>query len=255
MSFWKKGQKNSNRSGNSRVNLIAAIIFLLAALIIGKLFYLQVINHGLYYDLAANQHRVYSLLPPERGRIFMQTDDPNPASRLYPIATNKNFYLLFAVPKDVKEAEKISEQLYVFFKQAETEKEADELLNKEEDDRLQAQINSLGELNDDVKRAKAKEIIANQQKLLSDKQYAAARQARREAEILERKTGIINDYLKRLNKPGDVYEPLEQKVDEAVLKKLYLALGPSAENIAPDDLAIENNAMYLINRGDRKSVV
>lgn len=254
MSFWKKGQKKSNKASNSRVNLIIAIIFLLAAAIIGKLFYLQVVNYRLYYDLAANQHQIYSLLAPERGRIFMQNDSSDSANRLYPIATNKIFYLLFAVPKDVKDADKISEQLYVSFKQAQTEKEVDDLLKKEEDDKLQAEINLLGELNDQTKRAKAKEIIANRQKLLADKQHAAIRQARRDAEILARKTAIIDDYLKKLKKSYDIYEPLEQKVDEPALKKFYLAVSQPSENIISDDLVIENNAMRIINHGKKKEL-
>lgn len=254
MSFWKKGQKNSNKTNNSRVNLIIAIIFLLAALIAGKLFYLQVVNFGLYHGLASNQHQIYSLLEPERGRIFIQNDGPNPDSQLYPIASNKNFYLLYAVPEGVQEAEKISEQLYIIFRQSETEKAVDEMLKKEEDDRLRSRINLLGELNDEIKRAQAKEMIASEQKLLNDKQYQKIKQVRREAEIQARKTSAINDYLKKLKKPADVYEPLERKVDEKVIKNFYLAACQTAENLTPEDLTLENNSMYIINRGKKKEL-
>src|SRR3989338_4316625 len=127
MSFWKKGQRNFDKINNSRINLIIAIIFLLAGYIIYKLFNLQVLNYELYYNLASNQHQIYNLLEPERGRIFIQNDDQGAANQLYPMATNKNFYLLFAVPKDIKEAELISQQLYLTFKSEKIEKEVDEL--------------------------------------------------------------------------------------------------------------------------------
>jgi cell division protein FtsI/penicillin-binding protein 2 len=254
MSFWKKSQSNIDKINNSRINLIIAIIFLLAGFIIFKLFDLQVLNYELYYNLASGQHQVFSLLEPARGRIFIQNDQASKNNQLYPMATNKNFALLFAAPKEIKEPEKISEQLYLVFKREEMEKEVDELLKKEDEDSLKAQIKALGDLKNEENKAKEAEIIANHQRLLADKQFQEMRQVRREAEINLRKTNIIEAYLKKLKKADDVYEPLEQKVEETILKKFYLAVSQPAENIKVEDLEINNNAIFILNQGKKKEL-
>ena len=58
MSFWKKKQSNSDKINNSRINLIIAIIFLLAGVIIYRLIDLQILNYDLYYSLASGQHQI-----------------------------------------------------------------------------------------------------------------------------------------------------------------------------------------------------
>ena len=116
MSFWKKRQGNSEKINNSRINLIIAIIFLLAGAVVYKLISLQIFNYDLYSTLAADQHQIYNLINPVRGRIFLQNDIKSADNKLYPVATNKDFALLYAVPKDIKDANKIGEQLYITLK-------------------------------------------------------------------------------------------------------------------------------------------
>jgi len=264
MSFWKKRQSNSDKINNSRINLIIAIVFLLAGIIIYKLIDLQMLNYDLYYSLASGQHQIYNLLSPTRGRIFIQNDVTSADNQLYPIATNKNFALLFTVPKDIKEAAKISEQLYIIFKKEKIEKEVEEIFKKEDADNLRAKLKALGEIKDEALKLKEAEIIARHQALLADKLFQDVRQVRREAEINLRKKDIIDAYFKKLDKPGDVYEPLEQKVDEAVLKKFYLAVSQPADNIkiactashceGSEDLEIDGNAMFILNQGPKKEL-
>ncbi|MFH0955830.1 MAG: penicillin-binding protein 2 [Candidatus Falkowbacteria bacterium] len=264
MSFWKKKQKPNDKVNKSRINLIIAIIFLLAGAIIFKLIDLQILNYDLYYSLAADQHQVFNLLNPVRGRIFIQDDSKSDLSQLYPIATNKNFALLFAVPKDIKEAAKISEQLYIIFKKEKTEKEVEEIFKKEDADNLKAQLKALGEIKDEASKLKEAEIIARRQALLADKSFQDLRQIRREAETNLRKKDIIDAYLKKLDKPSDVYEPLEQKVDEIVLKKFYLAVSQSVNNIkiactasqceGSEDLEIDGNAMTVLSQDVKKEL-
>jgi len=254
MSFWKKRQTGGDKINNSRINLIIAIIFLLAGVIIYKLIDLQVLNYDLYYSLASDQHQIYNLLSPTRGRIFIQNDVNGADNQLYPIATNKNFALLFAVPKDIKEAAKISEQLYLTFNKEKVEKEVEEIFKKEDADNLSAQLKALGDIKSEAGKVKEAEIIARHQALLADKSFLDIRQVRREAEINLRKNNIIGAYLKKLDKPGDVYEPLEQKVDEALLKKFYSAMGASADNIKIEDLEIDGNAMNILNHGKKKEL-
>ncbi|MFH1255062.1 MAG: penicillin-binding protein 2 [bacterium] len=247
MLFWKKTQNNNNKINNSRISLITAIIFLLAGAIIYKLIDLQILNYDLYCGLASGQHQVYNMLNPIRGKIFIQNDIKGSDNQLYPMATNKNFALLFAVPKDIKdikEAEAISQKLYEIFKKEKVEKEVDEAFKKEDENNLNAQLKAAGDARD--------EIIASHKALLADKMFQDARLARREAEINLKKQKIIRDYLKKLDKPGDVYEPLEQKVDDDTLKKFYLAAGNYENGVKIEDLEIEGNLMLILNHGDEK---
>lgn len=254
MSFWKKRQSGNDKINDSRINLIIAIIFLLAGGIIYKLIDLQVLNYDLYYGLAADQHQTYRFLNPARGRIFIQNDLSGAANQLYPVATNKNFALLFAVPKDIKEPEDLSEQLYLVFKKEKVEKEVEAMLKKEDEDNLRSQLKVLGEAKDEAAELKQAEIIARHKALLADKTFLELRQVRRQAEIDLRKKEITQGYLKKLTKPGDIYEPLEQKVDEPVLKKFYLAAGQLVDNVKIEDLEIDGNSMNILNHGPDKEL-
>lgn len=254
MSFWKKKQGHNDKINNSRINLVIAIIFLLAGALIYKLINLQIINYDLYHNLASGQHQIYNLLSPARGRIFIQNDLNSAANRLYPVATNKNFALLFAVPKDIKEPEKISEQLYFIFKKEKIEKEVEEIFKQEDAFNLQAELKVLGDIKDQAAKAKQAEIIARHKALLNDKLFQSLRQVRREAEINLRKKSIIEAYLKKLVKPGDIYEPLEQKVDEQTLKKFYLALREPGDNIKTEDLEVDGSGQAILNQRTKKEL-
>lgn len=255
MLFWKKKQNNNDKINNSRISLITAIIFLSAGAIIYKLVDLQILNYDLYHSLASDQHQVYNMLNPVRGRIFIQNDVKDSDNNLYPIATNKNFALLFAVPKDIKdikEAERISENLYEIFKKMGVEEEVDEAFQKEDENNLNAQLKTAEDARDEAGKFKQEEIIARHKDLLADKTFRELRLAKRELEIEARKKNIISAYLKKLDKPGDVYEPLEQKVDDDILKKFYIAAGDYAEDIKIEDLEIEGNSMFISSNSDKK---
>ncbi|MDP2737016.1 MAG: penicillin-binding protein 2 [bacterium] len=254
MSFWKKRQSSSDKINNSRINLIIAIVFLLAGIIIYKLINLQILNYDLYYSLASDQHQVYNLLNPTRGRIFIQNDVTSADNQLYPIATNKNFALLFAVPKDIKQPAEISEQLYIIFKKEKIEEEVEEIFKKEDAESLSAKLKTLGDLHGQDYKLKEAEIIARHQALLADKMFQDIRQVRREAEINLRKKDIIDAYLKKMDKPGDIYEPLEKKVDEAVLKNFYLSVSQPADNLKIQDLEIDGDTMIILNHGPEKEL-
>ncbi|MFH1583097.1 MAG: penicillin-binding protein 2 [Candidatus Falkowbacteria bacterium] len=254
MSFWKKRQNSSDKINNSRINLIIAIVFLLAGIIIYKLIDLQILNYDLYYSLASDQHQIYNLLNPTRGRIFIQNDVTSADNQLYPIATNKNFALLFAVPKDIKEPAKISEQLYIIFKKEKIEEEVEEIFKKEDAESLSAQLKALGDLPSEDYKLKEAEIIARHQAMQADKLFQDIRQVRREAEINLRKKDIIDAYLKKLDKPGDIYEPLEKKVDDNVLKQFYSAAAAPADNMKMEDLEINGNEMVILNHGPEKEL-
>lgn len=61
------------------------------------------------------------------------------------------------------------------------------------------------------------------------------------------KEGIITNYLKRFDKPGDVYEPLEnKKVDTETLLKLFAVLGSASSTaINISDLQIKDDRVFF----------
>jgi len=192
MRLWRKNKNviknNVSTYNNNRINIIMAVIFLLGGSALFKLYSLQVANYDLYTALASDQHQIFSKLEPERGKIFIQDSaDDNSNNKFYPIATNKEFALVYAIPKDIKQPKEAAEKLYEVFKQAETEEEVAELLDGLEEN---------NELNKEFRPIK------------------------REAEINLRKEIIIEEYLKILTKKNDPYEPIAEKVDEPALNKI-----------------------------------
>lgn len=269
MKFWKKsGHRERNIRphifgqgmgvyNNNRINLVIAIIFLLGLGLIIKLYNLQIREYDLYKDRADSQHQVFSILEPERGRIFIQDGRENKNENFYPIATNKDFALVYAVPKDVKDATGAAEKLYEIFKKEKTEKEVDELMKKIDEDRLKGELAFLAKENlpDEEKKKKEEEAIKTHEALIRDAEYLKIKGEKREEELKKRKDGIINEYLKSLEKAGDPYEPIEPKVDDDTLKKLFIIFLSSENNeIKPEDLEIKDDSM-LINKGGSKTAL
>lgn len=89
-------RKNSDY--NSRLRIVSLCLLGIAIWIIAHLFKLQIIEHGYYSLFASNSHEIYQKLHPERGKIFFQ-DTRN--HQVYPVAINRQYYLLYAVPKEI----------------------------------------------------------------------------------------------------------------------------------------------------------
>lgn len=124
--MWRN-PKNNSQSGKNKVSisrwrLVVAIVFLLAGALVYKLFSLQIKNCDLYTAMAASQQQVTSQLKPERGKIYF-TETLNGQEKLYPVATNKEFATLFAVPKDIADPRGLAEKFYAFFDRARIEGE------------------------------------------------------------------------------------------------------------------------------------
>ncbi|MCX6780301.1 MAG: penicillin-binding protein 2 [Candidatus Magasanikbacteria bacterium] len=87
---------------DNRLRFIAVFFLAIALIIIIKLFLLQVVQYNYYHTLALNSHEIYKQLHPKRGEIFFQ-DTRN--KTLFPAAINRQYYLIYAVPKDIKPEE------------------------------------------------------------------------------------------------------------------------------------------------------
>ncbi len=83
-----------------RINLVLLFFGLLFAVLIGRLFLLQIISHRSYLDLAAKQHATVEDITPERGSIFMRDKDGAPI----PFAENRVYKTLVASPKLIMDA-------------------------------------------------------------------------------------------------------------------------------------------------------
>ena len=104
------GRNNKEQTIALRINVLQGIIFLFVLVIIGRLFYLQVIKHDYYVALGLNQRVVDREVVPERGRIFAlasQSDD----SELYPLAVNKVYYEVALDPKMITRPQNIADIL------------------------------------------------------------------------------------------------------------------------------------------------
>lgn len=89
--------------------LAVFLLFILSLTIIGvRLFYLQVIRHNFYSNLANDQHRVSIEVPPKRGTIF----DKN----MQVLAVNLNSDSVFANSRVIKNKEKVARELSAVLK-------------------------------------------------------------------------------------------------------------------------------------------
>ncbi len=133
---------------------IISIIFLVIALwIIGRLFFLQIIQHDYYSLFALNTHEIYQTLHPHRGTIYIQ--DKN--KQEYPVAVNKEFDQVYAVPKefDPGTATTTAEQLMTILNITDDEKK----------NRLLTRFSKINDLYEAVQRKVPQEISAEATKL------------------------------------------------------------------------------------------
>ena len=204
-----KGQSEKNKINLNRLRLVVAIVFLLCGALIYKLFSIQIGQCDFYTALASSQHEVFSQLEPERGRIYLR-EVINGTEKLYPLATNKDFASVYAVPKEISNPQEMAEKLYTFF---------DEPLLEEKF----------------VEELKTKGITVSSSSLanlLIGKEFAEFASSSKEQ--------IIQKYLKKLDKPGDPYESLDKKLGTEELLKLFAFLASTSSPISVDDLELRN---------------
>ena len=61
----------------SRTRILAAAVLLIAAIFIGRLFYLQIIQHNHYVEAARAEQEKRFIIPASRGEIYaMNGEDP-----------------------------------------------------------------------------------------------------------------------------------------------------------------------------------
>src|SRR3989344_3572795 len=86
---------------------VLIVLMLLGAVLIGRLFFLQIINHGFYLALAQGQRNLSSVSTGERGSIFAQDKDGN----RYLLATSRQVSFVFISPPEIPDTKEASETL------------------------------------------------------------------------------------------------------------------------------------------------
>lgn len=183
--------------------MTAAVIFFLGAAVIGKLYFLQVVDHDLYAALAQSQHQAEKALEPDRGSIFVQDSQALMGGRMYPIATNKDFALVFAIPEEVMDIDGTAQILYELFDRENVVEEVEEALEEDE------YFKSL--FDEELK----KELTGEEYEKIKD-----LYDIKRELEIKAREKEALEGYAAKFKKRKDPYEPLKRKVDENKLNEL-----------------------------------
>ena len=95
-------------SANRRINVWYAVLIFILIIIVGRLFYLQIVEHDHYRAAAiADQQKEYTI-PAERGII-----EARQAGQTIPIVLNQKLYTLFADPTFIKNAAVTAEKVAV----------------------------------------------------------------------------------------------------------------------------------------------
>ena len=76
-----------------RTNFVLIFIILFGAAVVGRLFYVQVLNHQYWRALAQGQQKFFISFQGDRGKIFLRDSTS--------ISTNRNFDLIYASPKEI----------------------------------------------------------------------------------------------------------------------------------------------------------
>jgi cell division protein FtsI/penicillin-binding protein 2 len=200
----KVSRKKINEDG--RLKLILAIIFLLAAGIIFKLYSLQVFKYDFYTAIASDQHDVFSKLEPERGKIIISDKQNDIGQATHPIALNKEFALVYAIPKIITDPEDTAQKLYEIL-------DADRVKKMVENEIASEEIKSKKTL-----ATNATEIIKLSESEI--KENEDFKNIKKELEMELKKKNIILEYKAKFLKPNDPYEPISYKVSEEKLNKI-----------------------------------
>jgi stage V sporulation protein D (sporulation-specific penicillin-binding protein) len=134
----------------SRITIIFIAIFALTAAIFLRLFYLQVIAHGYYQEIAQREQQGYTTLPARRGEILIEDYH---SGEVYKIGTNTTLDMIYADPTLIDDPEYISQTLAPFLFDLEIEQEIDE-------QRYEEEYELVLELENEILREEALEKLA-----------------------------------------------------------------------------------------------
>ncbi|MBM3204390.1 hypothetical protein FJZ48_00175 [Candidatus Uhrbacteria bacterium] len=101
-----------------RVTVIAVLFGLGLVFLLLRFFQLQIFDHKTYKVLASDQHEIEATLVPKRGTIYLKDTT---SEKLFPVAKDRDAWLVFAMPREIKEAKTVAEELNAIFQTTSTE--------------------------------------------------------------------------------------------------------------------------------------
>lgn len=96
-------KKSAPVKSGGRVQMIAIFIFFAGALLIGRLYFIQVMSHDKWVAIADDQHNAFQELAADRGEIYMRDGDGR-----YPLAVNREYQMVYIVPKDIEDKDHVA---------------------------------------------------------------------------------------------------------------------------------------------------
>ncbi len=99
--------KMKRKSGNIRFFIIFFFVLGTTGCVLARLFYLQVLKHGVYSAIAAGQHGLDEKINAKRGEIFIQEKD----NIWHPLAANRDYPSVYLAPKEMKDINQVAREL------------------------------------------------------------------------------------------------------------------------------------------------
>ncbi|MFC1721893.1 peptidoglycan D,D-transpeptidase FtsI family protein [Patescibacteria group bacterium] len=102
-------KRKQAKARGDRVIVLLVLLFIIAGGIIFRLFTVQIMAADHYQALAQDQHELYAELIPERGNIIVQ--DSSSPSGTFTLAANKELFIVYAVPREVENKDRVAREL------------------------------------------------------------------------------------------------------------------------------------------------
>lgn len=191
---WRENKRIRRRmleEKQGRIKFLAVFFIVCSVVIVFRLFDLQVLRGGFYAALAVGQHELYQKLFPERGSIYVVENDGNKQT-LFPLVTNRDLHMLYAVPKDVENPEEMAEKIFELFglpEDIDMEKVEEELFF---------------DISEDLDPKMAEEIKA----------------ARLEKWQEEESEAEVSRLIEVLSKENDPYEPIRHRLTDEEMEEI-----------------------------------
>ncbi len=124
-------RRTSSSDNDLRLEVFRYAVLLFAGVIVLKLLFIQVFQHGFYEALASGQHELFQELIPERGEIYLHDFKDE---TFVPVAVNQQLAFVWADPREIEEPDDTAEALAEIFGYGEEVMDAlEERLDQPED--------------------------------------------------------------------------------------------------------------------------
>jgi len=119
--YIKHGRSKMGSFLGDRITFLRGVLFFIIAILIVRMFSLQVLGYAQYKEMADDEHQFFQKIHPERGTLYLRerTDSTSTGTylidldgdKLFPAVTNRDYKLVYAVPKAIEDPVKVAEQL------------------------------------------------------------------------------------------------------------------------------------------------